>query len=247
MTVEARWMASCLRSPGRTWLAYRSAGRYRRLDGCDADVTELLTTADLRPCKDGAIVHRTDHVPARDITVIRNLPITTVNRTLVDLGAVCSPDVVELAVESALRRRITNVARLERQLALSARRGRRGPKTLRLVLDWRGIRPATDSYLETRFLQFLRRHGFPKPDRQRRIYGEDGLIARVDFIYEDFNLIIEVDSRTHHTRQLDWERDLRRRNALTSRGGRVLHVTHHRLRWDQEGLASELRRVFGLV
>ena len=136
---------------------------------------------------------------------------------------------------------------MERQLALSARRGRRGPKTLRLVLDWRGIRPATDSYLETRFLQFLRRHGFPKPDRQRRIYGEDGLIARVDFIYEDFNLIIEVDSRTHHTRQLDWERDLRRRNALTSRGGRVLHVTHHRLRWDQEGLASELRRVFGLV
>jgi very-short-patch-repair endonuclease len=93
----------------------------------------------------------------------------------------------------------------------------------------------------------LRRHGFPEPDRQERILGDDGLIARVDFIYVERNLIVEVDSRTHHTRQLDWERDLRRRNALTIRGRRVLHVTEYRLRSDPEGLAGELRRAFDLT
>jgi len=245
-TTEGRWMAACLRKPGRVWLAYRSAGRFWRLDGCDVDITEVLTTADLRGSRGGVIIHRTKAVPARDLTVVRNLPVTTVHRTLADLGAVCDLDVVELAVESALRRHITSVARLERQLAACSGRGRRGPKTLRIVLRQRGHRPPTDSHLETRFLQFLRRHGFPEPDRQERIYGDDGLIARVDFFYEEFNLIIEVDSRAHHTRQLDWERDLRRRNALTSHGRRVLHVTDHRLRRDPIGIAAELRRAFGL-
>jgi very-short-patch-repair endonuclease len=241
-------MDGYLPAPTRQSVApYRAAGRFWHLDGCDFDITEILTTADLRPGADGATIHRTKDVPARDVTVVQSLPVTTVHRTLVDLGAVCDLEVVELAVESALRRRITTVPRLERHLAASSQRGRRGPKTLRVVLRRRGDRPPTDSHLETRFLQFLRRHGFPEPDRQERIYGDDGLIARVDFIYVERNLIVEVDSRTHHTRQLDWERDLRRRNALTSRGRRVLHVTESRLRSDPEGLAGELRRAFDLT
>jgi very-short-patch-repair endonuclease len=63
----------------------------------------------------------------------------------------------------------------------------------------------------------------------------------VDFIYPAQRLIVEVDRRRHHSSGADWERDLQRRNRITSGGYFVLHATYHGMRADSNNLAGEIR------
>ena len=58
---------------------------------------------------------------------------------------------------------------------------------------------ATDSPLETRFLQLLRRSRLPAPRRQYEIHDEGTFIARVDFAYPEIRLAVEVDGYRFHS------------------------------------------------
>jgi Protein of unknown function (DUF559)/Transcriptional regulator, AbiEi antitoxin len=240
ITVQQKWLAVCLRNPGRIWLSHRASAAFWRLDGFEQELVEATAVCDIRS-SNRAIVHRVQSMPPADVTVVAQIPVTTVHRTLIDLGAVVPADDVELALECALRRRITSIDRLQRRLAAIGTRGRRGPAVLGSIIRHHSGRP-TDGALETRFVQFLRRFGLPMPDRQVAIHDEAGLVGRVDFIYECLRVVVEVDSRAHHQRRSAWEDDLRRRNRLTSEGYLVLHVTYERLTNDPNGIAAELRK-----
>ena len=246
VTVPASWhqklKALTLRRPGRTWISHRAACAFWELDGFDPGSLEITTVGDLRP-DHGFVVHRVRMMDATDVTQVGNLPVTTVHRTLVDAGAVAGLDEVELALECALRRRITSIPRLQRRLEALPRH--RGSGALHEVLRRRAIgAPATESAPETRFVQFVRRHRLPAPDRQVRIRDDRGFIGRVDFYYSEARVIIEVQSRRYHLNPSAWERDLRRSNAMTSNGHRVLHVTPEQLRAGAD-LAAETARLVG--
>ncbi len=58
--------------------------------------------------------------------------------------------------------------------------------------------------------------------------GDSGIIGRVDFAYKDARLVLEADSRRHHSSWLDAQADRRRDAALLAAGWYVLRVT-----WDQ--------------
>jgi very-short-patch-repair endonuclease len=147
---------------------------------------------------------------------------------------------VEAALECALRRRITSIERLWRAIETIGTRGRRGAAVLSALLQVHEGRP-TESALETKFAQFVRRFRLPAPSRQVKVRDKRGLLARVDFYWDEKAVIVEVDSRSHHLRREQWEADLRRRNALTSRGLLVLHVTYERLMTDPDGIANEIQ------
>jgi very-short-patch-repair endonuclease len=196
-----------------------------------------VTTRKLRRL-DEVLIHQVNEMPSRQVTVVSNIPVTTVHRTLADLGSVASPQAVEMALECALRRRVTSVHRLWRTIDEMGTKGRRGPAVLAEVLRVQGRRP-TESALETKFVQLVRRFELPPPTRQVRIHDESGFLARVDFIWEDHGVVVEVDSRSHLRRD-QWEADLRRRNALTAQGLRVLHVTYERMILDAVGVAEEI-------
>jgi very-short-patch-repair endonuclease len=241
---EQRLMAACLRRPGRLWVSHRAAAAFWGLDGFGPGIVEVTTDVDVRRFRSNVVLHKVGVMPTHDVTMVRRIPVTTIHRTLMDLGAVASADDVEAAMECALRRRVTSVERLARRLEAEGGKGKRGTGALRTVLARRSdnSRP-TESDLETRFLQLLRRHRLPLPARQQTIYDHSGIVARVDFIYPDHRLIVEVDSRRHHSSPADWERDLRRRNRVTSERYLVLHATHRRMRSDSKGLAAEIRKV----
>jgi very-short-patch-repair endonuclease len=240
ITHHQRLLAPCLRSPGKVWVSHRAAASFWGLDGFEDDLIEVSTVSGMRGCQD-LVVHRLAQIPPSDVCIVRKIPVTTVHRTLIDLGSVVPPDAVELALECALRRKITSIDRLHRRLTAGGTRGRRGPAVLTSILRHHSGRP-TESALETRFVQFLRRFGLPMPDRQVAIRDESGFVGRVDFIYAGLRVVVEVDSRAHHQRRSAWEDDLRRRNRLTSEGYLVLHVTYERLTNDPNGIAAELRK-----
>jgi very-short-patch-repair endonuclease len=233
--------------PGKIWASHRGAAAFWKLDEVPEGTIEVSTSCNLRTTRPDVIVHRISATPNRDVTEVARIPVSTVHRTLIDLGAVVEADAVELALECALRRHMTSIDRLIRRLEQTAGKGRRGAGVLRLVLERRDpLASPTESALETRFLQLLRRHRLPLPARQRVVRDEAGFVARVDFIYLDADLVVEVDSRRHHLNPKDWERDLRRRNRLTASGKRVLHVTYARMKNDPSGLAREIGNALGL-
>jgi very-short-patch-repair endonuclease len=239
--------AVTLWKPGHIWASHRGAAGFWQLDEVPEGTIEVSTSCNLRTTRPDVIVHRTAAQPNRDIAEVARIPISTVHRTLIDLGAVVDADIVELALECALRRRMTSIDRLTRRLADASGHGRRGAGVLRIVLERRDpFAPPTESALETKFLQLLRRHRLPLPVRQRVVRDEAGFVARVDFIYPEANLVIEVDSRRHHLSPQDWERDLQRRNRLTAAGKRVLHVTYARMKNDPGGIATEIGGALGL-
>jgi very-short-patch-repair endonuclease len=239
--------AVTLWKPGQIWASHRGAAGFWQLDEVPEGTIEVSTSTNLRTKRPDVILHRTKVVPRRDITEVTRIPVSTVHRTLIDLGAVVEADIVELALECALRRRMTSLDRLIRRLADASGPGFRGSGVLRLVLERRDpLAPPTESALETKFLQLLRRHRLPIPQRQRVVRDESGFVARVDFICPKAHLVIEVDSRRHHLSPHDWERDLQRRNRLTAAGKKVMHVTYARIKNDPDRLAAEIAGALGV-
>lgn len=166
---------------------------------------------------------------------IDGLPVCSVDELLLGLGAEVTPrpgcdaaveplsevELVELAVEAALRRELTTIARLTDIVGL-ARPNRPGRPELRVVLGQRPAgAPPTESYLETRFIQVLRRARLPAFDRQAWVHDADGPIGRVDFLYR--RVVAELVGRRWHLDRFD--PDHARYARLAAAGYRVLPFT----------------------
>jgi very-short-patch-repair endonuclease len=74
--------------------------------------------------------------------------------------------------------------------------------------------------LEDRFLRLCRRHGIPTPATQ---YGTK---PRVDFIWHEQRLVVEVDGWEAHRTRVAFQQDRTTTNALQLQGLVVLRYTH---------------------
>ena len=220
-----------------------AAGALWQLDGIDPGVVEISTTRHIQTARPDFSVHRVRSLPARDVRKLDGLPVTSVARTIVDLAAVLDAASLEVAVESALRRRQTSRNRLKRQIeAMAITSPGRG--ALMRIID-QGSPAATDSALEVRVWQMLRRARLPLPIRQYRIVDErKRAVARVDFAYPSARLAIEADGYRFHSGRQDLRRNVARYNAMTLLGWVVLRVT-----WDDVYLPIDdfRRRVEALL
>ena len=167
--------------------------------------------------------HRHPPVPSHEIKLIDGIPTTGIDRTLVDLSSVVDASALEDALDAALRKRLTSVARL--RLRLGQTSGKRGVKNLRKLLDERtDDGQPTQSRFETRLNRLLIDGGLP-PLRQFTVWDGGEFVARVDFCYPEAKLIVEADSYRWHSSKRAWERDLERRNQLTELGWQIVHIT----------------------
>jgi very-short-patch-repair endonuclease len=157
--------------------------------------------------------------------MIDGIQATSIDRTLLDLSAVLELESLEDALDSALRKRLTSVARLK--LRVSQQAGKRGMKNLRKLLDERSSDgQPTESRFETRLNRLLQDGGLP-PLRQFTVWDGGEFVARVDFCYPEAKVIVEADSYRWHSGKRAWQRDLERRNQLTALGWQIVHIT-----WD---------------
>jgi hypothetical protein len=195
-------------------------------------------------------VHETGALSDRDVTLVDGLAVTTVERTIFDLCAVCGPKTVDLAIDNALRRGLTTFDRLAATLRRVGKRGRRGTRRLRRLLAARDpLHTPTESEQEQLLRDVLRRHGFPPPVNQYEVRDEHGqFLARVDVAYPRLTIAIEYESYQEHVGTLPLVRDSRRRNALLASGWIVLAATAEDVRYGQgHALATELRRAIALA
>ncbi len=163
-------------------------------------------------------------MPAVDVTTVDGIPVTTPTRTLIDLAAVVCKDALEEALDDALRRKLTSISRIAWRLDELGRKP--GCATLRELARRRGVAAEVpQSVFETRLLRALRNARIPPPITQHEVRGHGRLLAVVDFAWPDAKLAVEADGYAWHSGRARWQRDLSRRNALTTAGWRVLHVT----------------------
>jgi len=219
----------------RAVASHRSAAGLYEIPGGREDMVEVTCPRWRRARHDGIEVHETKALSPRDCTVVDGIPVTTVERTIFDLAAVCSGFTVELAMGNALRRDLTTLDRLGAMLRRVGKRGRKGTKLLRGLLAERDPAYApTESERELMLLRVLREHGLPEPERQYSIYDDQGhFIARPDLVYRDLKIAMEYDSYQHHVGKHPHVRDSRRRNAMMGIGWAVFVATAEDVRYGK--------------
>jgi very-short-patch-repair endonuclease len=229
----------------RAIASHRTAAELWELPGRSDRRVEVTCPRWRRARHDGLVVHETRILGPADLTIVDGIPVTTVTRTIFDLAAVCGSSTVDLAIDNALRRRLTTPSDLRATLDRVAGRGRAGTQRLRGLLDDRGV--VTESEGERLLLRMLERHGLPRPVVQFEIRDDDGhLVARVDFAYPDLKIAIEYDSYEHHVGNAALVRDGARRNAVIARGWLPITATAADLRNEGHRLAFDLRRARAL-
>lgn len=136
--------------------------------------------------RDGYVL-RPVHLPEHHRCERHGVPITSVERTVIDVArATPSLRSAVVVADSALRLRLTTLDRLREMIAESS--GRPG---IRRAAEAVGLAdPRSESVLESISRVAMHLHGLPAP-RTQVVVGQAG--ARVDFLWEDFGVIGEAD------------------------------------------------------
>ena len=188
---------------------------------------------------------------AHQVTGVDGLRVTTVARTLLDVGRFADADTVELALQHALRgndQRRPDLWNEPLLLALqTAAANGRVPKSLRIAIARQGVQRPTGSYAETITGQGHREAGGVELLRQPsvEIRLPNGRVHRRYFPdFADFlrGLLIEIDGRAGHEGDDNVDRDDQRQNLLVA-GFRVLRFHARRVLADPVEVGRTIERV----
>lgn len=237
-----RLLAATLAAGPRSVASHRAAACVWGLDGFRTAPLEVLVPVTCGPVPTEVIVHRTRRLDARDVTVHDGQPVTCVERTILDLCRDRSWKTVEVALESAVRKGLTTETKLRRFLEEGSRRGRKGVRKLRTLLDQRGGRRAAGSAAEVAFVRLLRKAGLPTPERQYRIPLAHGQVAAVDFAWPQHRFAVEVDGFDAHGGREAFYRDRARDNAVRDEGWGLRRVTVDDMRRRPHAVVAAVQR-----
>lgn len=241
---EQRISGALLRSGAGTAASHGAAARLWELEGFERATAEISVPHGRHVTLDGVLVHHSTDLAEASLLRRSGLRVTDVTRTIADLGAVVESEALEVALDDALRRRLTTVPRLQDAVARWGRRGRSGVGTLRSVLAARDlVDDLTDTGFERRLLRILREAGLPTPSTQHRLHDGQGLfVMRFDAAYVDVRLGIEADSERWHMDRRRFVADRTKRACAESLGWHVLALTHHHVSRDRGFVADVVGR-----
>ncbi|MEX0769074.1 MAG: hypothetical protein WD029_11450 [Microthrixaceae bacterium] len=230
----ATWMQRCMIATHRTHgiISHRAAARLHGLDGFDTDIVELTVPDSKHRHNGGFLLHRTSFLSGEDCTVKAGISVTSLARTLVDLGAVVSDDKVEQALDDSIRRGCS-IRWVTETLERVDRPGPSGCASLRRVLarpDRQG--PIPDSIFERLMERTATACGLPQPERQFCVYESFGpqnsksgkLVARLDAAWPEARLGVEAHSARWHDGSRRGRADQRRDNRLAGLGWELLYL-----------------------
>lgn len=235
---EGRLLAALLACGAGAVLSHRSASDWWAIWRSARWNVELTVQArGTRSRRPGIDLHCVRRLDPRDLTIHDGMPVTTVARTLVDLGSTMPPRVVERALEQAYVRRLIAPGAVEE--AIGRARGRR-TGTLRALLRAEAPESTpTRNDLEEAFLAMVRRVGLPDPEVNSDLEGYSP-----DFLWRDKRLIIETDGYGAHGTKRAFERDRRRDIDLDLAGWNVRRFTHDQVMYEPGATGERLLRLY---
>jgi hypothetical protein len=179
------------------------------------------------------LIHDNRHPPAGirtwadsladdEIVVLRGVPVTTAARTALDLARRYPTERAVAAIDALAN--ATHLKPADTGALLQRYPGRRGIAAARATLQL--VDSGAESPRETWLRLLLIRNGFPPPTTQFIVRDEYGqAIARLDMAWPDLKIAIEYEGDHHRTDRRQFNRDIRRVDALTELGWIVIRVT----------------------
>jgi hypothetical protein len=204
------------------WVSHEAAAALHGLDRALDDPLDFTLPRGIRRTISPGHVHSTALVGPHDIVTVDGLRCSSATRTILDLAYLrVAPRRLAAAIDSATRLGLSAPAVLADRLAKLRGSGRYGVRAIdRLLPDSGGETP-----LERAFLGIVRHHGLPRPTTQHRVVGPNGFVGRVDFLYPELGIVVEVTGRKGHASDWERQRDAQRRNELTDEGLSVFEYT----------------------
>lgn len=240
LTWKDQLMAAVLAAGDGAYASHRAALVLWGLDGISSAPVEITVPHSHGPVPVGTILHRTRR-PV-DGTILVSIPVTSVERTLLDCASLLPEMIVAKAVESALRKRLTPVERLYRFLKEVGGRGVKGTVRLRRVLNARVSETSTGSGSETEALYHLRQGGAKEPVLQYRFIAADGTPIIVDLYWPDIRKAVEIDGLDAHDSADKLDHDLQRQNKLMDLDVELRRFSARLVRRDPERFVREVRQ-----
>jgi very-short-patch-repair endonuclease len=221
-------------------LSHRSAGVLHGLEGItEGRRIEIVAYTGIK--LQGVKVHRLKPDDRPGQTFVNGLPVTRVERTIIDLAGCLPIRVVGVAIDHALRKRVTTLARLWRELDTTGGQGRRGTRALRIMLEVRDEMTAEmRSTFEAKMRRILKRIKDHSAIPNFRVVTPHG-VRYFDFCYPGLKLAIECHSVDYHTGER-MKADVRRHRELEAMGYKILYFLWDEVCFQPEMVEAEVRR-----
>jgi hypothetical protein len=187
----------------------------------------------------GILVMQAVSLSAGEVTVEAGIPVTTVERTIVDLAAELDGSQLTRVLVAADRNRRLSWGRLTEILEDGPRRV--GAAVLKKAIE--GVDPGdveTRSGNEVDFLRLCRQAELPVPLANVLVGG-----YLVDFLWPAERVIVEVDSYRYHHDRPAFERDHRATLELETAGYRVHRIDDQMLHTGPGPFIELVRRALG--
>lgn len=241
-TFEQRvYAAAAWAGPGSV-VSHSAAAHLWRMVDRPPPVSDVWTARRRTRPPAGICPHFTNDLSRRDRGKLRNIPVTSPVRTLIDLAGQAPEGVVESALANAIVERRVTATALRIRLAQMSRQGVVGPRVLRRLLTHSGGRTHAVSPLERLVAAALTSPDLPPLHREFPVYVEGG-VYYLDFAFPHFRVAVEADGRRWHSDSTSFERDRVRHNDLAAAGWRVLRVTERQVRADPNGVRDHVLRL----
>jgi very-short-patch-repair endonuclease len=228
----AREMAAVLACGEFAVLSHRSAAAAWQLAPDDEQEVHVSVIEGRRRRRPGIRSHWSS-LAAEHVSYVRRIPVTSPERTLLDLATDAPSLLLERAIEEARRRQLVTNTSLG---ALMERaRGSAGMPALRTALDREHGPAFTRSAAEERLVELIRAAGLPPPEHNIRVGPYE-----LDVVWRDAMLAVEIDGFAYHSSRQAFERDRHRDATLAAAGWTVIRVTWRQLTNEPEAVIARL-------
>lgn len=207
-------------------MSHWAAAQLHGLDRATREAVEFLVPEGQHHVALDAEIHRSGRIRRTDAITVAGFRTTSATRTIMDIAAT-PVDRTELAalMDSAVHLHVTAPEAIRRRLTDLRGPGRAGVQLLdELLLDAGG-----HTILERAFLRLMRLEGLPRPTPQVVFHRGDKRLARVDFVFRDWSIVVEASGRRGHSSPTERARDAQRRNELQDVGMRVIEYTYEQV------------------
>jgi len=215
------------------------------MPGVEATTIEVVSPLDRKVGLTGVRGHRSGALFTRDLTILRRIPVTSAERTLVDLSGRMPDSAVAQILDDSLRRRIMRLDRLRSCVGrLGGSPGRRTSAVQALLAERLPGYDPGDSDLETRALRLIVGNGFPPPVQQFRL-RVGGRTILLDLAHPEVKLAMELDGFEYHRTRTAFDDDRARGNLIVTAGWTLVRftsrtadaeiITSVRSAWDRFG------------
>jgi uncharacterized protein DUF559/putative AbiEi antitoxin of type IV toxin-antitoxin system len=238
ISLHGEWMAAALACGPGAYLSHGSAAHLWGMRRSRRPHEVIRVAGHRRP--HGIWLHQTRSLPAEDVTIEAGIPVTSIERTVMDQAGRLEDRQIEQMLVAAERSRRLDWRELQR--IIEQGNGRKGLRRLRRVAA------GVDTYaadavspLEVDFLSLCRKANLPFPQVNVLVEG-----YLVDFYWPNAKTIVETDGYAFHSDRPAFEKDHESTVALTAAGYKVHRATYRMLKSNPRLLLRLLRKDVGV-